>query len=104
MRPLFRAVALVIRTSSWEFQTTQPRDIRVVVISTGVQTSLGAPVDLYLVPEAERLDSVCDVTGGLQAIETTLRSTTQFLIALEQREADIFGSRPRPHKSLVRPK
>ncbi|KAM3498082.1 hypothetical protein MY10362_008588, partial [Beauveria mimosiformis] len=52
---------------------------------------------MSLVPEAGRLGSVCDGTGRLQAVETNLRSATRFLIALEQREADIFGPTPDPH-------
>lgn len=89
----------VIRTSSWDFQITHPWDIRVVVMPNGVDTGLSASMDLSLVSEAERLDIVCDGTGRLQAVETTLRSATQFLMALEQREADIFGSTPDPHAS-----
>lgn len=44
-------------------------------------------------PRLSGLIAFCDVIGRLQAVETTLRSATQFLMALEQRKADFLDRR-----------
>ncbi|KAM3427033.1 hypothetical protein MY4824_009688 [Beauveria thailandica] len=68
MRPLFRAVALAIRTSSFNVEVTDISTIPVLISRTGVQAV------------------TTDSQGRLSAVQVTLGVAITFLMALEKRE------------------
>ncbi|ATY64876.1 hypothetical protein A9K55_005208 [Cordyceps militaris] len=86
MRPLFRAVAIAIRTSSFNVKVTDISTIPVQIIRTGVEDNLSAPVDLEQVPECDRQAVTADSQGHLSAVQVTLDVAITFLMALEKRE------------------
>ncbi|OAA41457.1 hypothetical protein BBO_05443 [Beauveria brongniartii RCEF 3172] len=86
MRPLFRAVAVAIRTSSFNVKVTDISTIPVLIIRTGVEDGLSAPIDLEQVPECDRQAVTTDSQGRLSAVQVTLDVAITFLMALEKRE------------------
>lgn len=86
IRPLFRAVVVAIRYSSFNVMVTDISTISVLVIRTGVEDGLSAPIDLEQVPESDRRAVVTDSQGRLSAVEVTLETAITFLMALEKRE------------------
>ncbi len=86
MRPLFKAVAVAIRYSSFSIMVTDISTIPVLIVRTGVEDDLSAPVELEQVPESDRRAVVADSQGRLSAVEVTLEVAFTFLMALEKRE------------------
>lgn len=86
MRSLFRAVAVAIRYTSFSVTVTDISTIPVLIVRTGVEDGLSAPVDVKQVPESDRRAVVADSQGRLSAVEATLDVAITFLMALEQRE------------------
>ncbi|KAK8142353.1 hypothetical protein G3M48_008896 [Beauveria asiatica] len=86
MRPLFRAVAVAIRTSSFNVEVTDISTIPVLISRTGVEDGLSAPIDLEQVPECDRQAVTTDSQGRLSAVQVTLDVAITFLMALEKRE------------------
>ncbi|ATY63176.1 hypothetical protein A9K55_008438 [Cordyceps militaris] len=86
MRPLFQAVAVAIRYSSFKVTVTDISKIPVLIVRTGVEDGLSAPVDLEQVPESDRRAIVADSQGHLPVVEVTLDVSITFLMVLEKRE------------------
>lgn len=60
--------------------------IPVLIVRTGVEDGLSAPVDLEQVPESDRRAVVADSQGHLPVVEVTLDVAFTFLMVLEKRE------------------
>ncbi|KAJ6784483.1 hypothetical protein PWT90_05604 [Aphanocladium album] len=96
MQPVFSAVAVALRTRQFTLEHEDVATLRVVVISTGREENLSAPVRLDSIPESEVLDVVHDPDDHIVAVETTLNAAITFLLALEKRETEAFGLIPDP--------
>ena len=94
MQPSFRAVAVTIRTSAFTLETSDISTIPVLIVRTGIEAGLSAPINLGTIAEGDRTESTVDSQGSLSAVEITLGAAITFLIALEQREAAVFGIKP----------
>ena len=91
MQPSFRAVAVTIRTSAFTLETSDISTIPVLIVRTGIEAGLSAPINLGTIAEGDRTESTVDSQGSLSAVETTLRAAITFLITLEQREAEVLA-------------
>lgn len=96
MQPTFSAVAVALRTSQFTLEHQDVATLRVMVISTGKEENLSAPVRLDSIPESQVLDVVYGADGHIVAVETSLSAAITFLLALEKREAEAFGLKPDP--------
>lgn len=101
LQPLFRAVAVAIRAEHFDSQVADiPIEcLSVLVIRTGVEDGLSAPIIFDLITEDLRKDILLGSDGKISAVETTLKSAVDFLLGLEQREVMAFGLRPDPIES-----
>lgn len=91
MQPSFRAVAVTIRASAFTLETSDISTIPVLIVRTGIEAGLSAPINLGTIAEGDRTESTVDSQGSLSAVETTLRAAITFLITLEQREAEVLA-------------
>ena len=80
---LFRSVAVVLWDSDFAPWVTKTADIRALVVTTGFNNGLSAPIDI---PGSE---SYCD--GDASALTTTFGEAIDLLISLEKREETAFG-------------
>lgn len=101
LQPLFRAIAIAIRfnTAANSKDTSDVTTTSVLIVSTGVEDGLSAPISFNSISEDQRTGVLCDEEGKVTAIETTLEPAVDFLMYLEQREIAAFGLRPDPVQS-----
>ncbi|KAK3939971.1 hypothetical protein QBC46DRAFT_314568 [Diplogelasinospora grovesii] len=105
LQPVFRAVAVAARTRDYEGENrSELGRVPVLVVRTGVEEGLSAPIDLDAIPEDKRKGVVTEDGGPdgkilLSAVETDLDTAVAFLMGLEQREIAAFGLRPDPVES-----
>ncbi|KAK3196894.1 hypothetical protein K4F52_000238 [Lecanicillium sp. MT-2017a] len=84
INPLFRATAVVLRTEKLTSQTTDIGSLPAILILTGDNKGLKAPItfnELKLIHRHLKYDD-----GGLTAVETSLDAAIEFLIGLDSRE------------------
>ncbi|KAJ3474425.1 hypothetical protein NLG97_g9853 [Lecanicillium saksenae] len=99
MQPVFYAVAVALRTCTYDIDIANFGDTPVLIVCTGVERGLSAPIDLSTIDEEDRRGVVTDSSGKLVAVETALSVAITFLIALERREQQVFGMKPDPIRS-----
>jgi hypothetical protein len=102
LQPLFRAVAIVLRSKDYGISVSTIAEIPALLILTGVEEGLSAPITF---------DSIMDKIGAhhqagvsVQAAETSLATAVGFLMDLEKRELAAFGPRPDPADSCSDPR
>lgn len=82
LRPLFRAVAVVLRASDYSLQIPDVATVPVLVVRTGVEEDLRKTVDLEFIPEYKRLNTAIESDpsghGRLAAVQTTLGTAIAF--------------------------
>lgn len=100
MRPLFRAVAVAIRASDYTLET-QISTMPVLIVRTGIEDGLSETINLGMIAERDRVNSVMDQSGNILAVDTTLEVAITYLIALEQREAAAVGQAPDSEQDTV---
>ncbi|KAM3434011.1 hypothetical protein NHJ13734_006191 [Beauveria thailandica] len=99
MQPVFYAIAVALRTCTYDIDITNFGDTPVLIVCTGIERGLSAPIDLSTIDEESRRGVVTDSSGKLVAVETALGVAITFLMALEAREQHAFGMRPNPIQS-----
>lgn len=101
LQPLFRAIAIAIRlnTASSSRDISDVRSMSVLIVRTGIEDGLSAPISFNSISEDLTTGVLCGEKGKVTAIETTLEIAVDFLMKLEQREIAAFGLRPDPVES-----
>lgn len=101
LQPLFRAIAMVIRfnTNAHYEDTMDVRSTPVLIIRTGVEDGLSAPISFDSISEDLRTGVLCGDDDKVTAIDTTLETAVDFLLGLEQLEIAAYGHRPDPVES-----
>lgn len=101
LRPLFRAVIIVIRGRDYGNckRISKIEQMPVMVILTGHTAGLSAPISFDQM--ADKAD-VVEYEDG-QAASTTLETAVNFMMALEAREEAAFGEQPDPVASTAYP-
>lgn len=101
LQPLFRAIAMVIHFNidASSRDISDVRTMSVLIVTTGVENGLSAPISFDSISEDLRTDVLCGDEGEVIAIETTVETAVDFLMELEQREIAAFGVRPDPIES-----
>ncbi|KAK4154115.1 hypothetical protein C8A00DRAFT_14749 [Chaetomidium leptoderma] len=92
LRPLFRALMAIVCCADYdgEDSTTAGR-FPVCLVRTGVEDGLSAPISFHAEVVAHRMKYLSD-----NVVETTLEAAVDFIMALEAREAAVFGIQPDP--------
>ncbi|KAJ4252829.1 hypothetical protein NW762_010735 [Fusarium torreyae] len=92
--PLFRAIMIIIPVLSYSTcdDLKNLSSIKVLVMATGQQKGLSAPINFALM--TEKVKSV--KYTGLSGVETDLETAIDFVMALERREEAVFGQQPDP--------
>ncbi|ROW02447.1 hypothetical protein VMCG_06104 [Cytospora schulzeri] len=98
-QPLFGAVAVAIRAKHYTQEVTDVGSIPVLIVRTGVEEGLSAPITLDSISEDSRIAVLPGSDGEISAVETSLEAAVDFLMDLEQREIAAFGLRPDPVES-----
>lgn len=99
MQPVFYAIAVALRTCTYDIDIVNFGDTPVLIVCTGVERGLSAPIDLSTIDKQDRRGVVTDSSGTLVAVETALSVAITFLMALEAREQHAFGMKPNPIQS-----
>lgn len=99
MQPVFYAIAVALRTCTYDIDIANLGDTPVLIVCTGIERGLNAPVDLSTIDKEDRRGVVTDSSGKLVAVETALSVAITFLMALEAREQHAFGMKPNPIQS-----
>lgn len=98
-QPLFGAVAIAIRAKHYTQEVSDIGVIPVLIVRTGVEDGLSAPIRLDSISENLRICVLSGSDGEISAVETSLETAVSFLMDLEQREIAAFGLRPDPVES-----
>ncbi|UKZ84325.1 uncharacterized protein TrAFT101_000238 [Trichoderma asperellum] len=93
LQPLFQAVIISIRLEAFN-KDTELSQIPVLLIRTGVEEGLSAPVSFD--PIAHKIKGFIHSSGGKTAAQMTLETAVEFVISLENREIAAFGYQPSP--------
>lgn len=99
MQPVFYSIAIALRTCTYDIDIANFGDTPVLVVCTGIERGLSAPIDLSTIDEEDRRGVVTDSSAKLVAVETALSVAITFLMALEAREQHAFGMKPDPIRS-----
>ncbi len=94
LQPLFRALAIVIRGESFNAQVLDIGQLSVLVIRTGVEEGLSAPISFD--PIAHQISAFFHGSHCETAVKTALDTAVDFVMDLEEREMAAFGLRPDP--------
>lgn len=94
LRPLFRALAIVIKSADYNTSVPAIAEIPVVIVLTGVEDGLSAPITFDSI--ADRIRVCHQAEDAIQVAETSLATAVTFAIDLEQREVAALGPRPDP--------
>ncbi|KAK0727920.1 hypothetical protein B0T26DRAFT_748209 [Lasiosphaeria miniovina] len=84
LQPLFRALAIVICGESFNDQVLDIGQLSVLVIRTGVEEGLSAPISFG--PIAHQISAFFHGSHGETAVETALDTAIDFVMDLEERE------------------
>lgn len=90
---LFRAMAIVLLTGNFNMEVTDMGQVPVLVILTGVEGGLSAPISFE--PIAHKAEAYISNS----AIQVSLETAVSFVMDLENREIAAFGRRPDPVES-----
>lgn len=95
LQPLFQALLIIVCVHSYTFRedSTTIGQFPVLLVRTGVEQGLSAPITFQGVAGAG------DDSDSSYYIKTTLETAVDFVMALEAREAAVFGLRPSPEAS-----
>lgn len=99
MQPVFYAIAVALRTCTYDIDIANLGDTPVVIVCTGMEEGLSAPIDLSAIDQGSIRGVVTDSSGKLVAVEVALGVAVTFLMALEAREQQAFGMKPDPVQS-----
>ena len=94
LQPLFRAVAIVIKSADYTTAVPAIAEIPVLIVLTGVEDGLSAPITFD--PIADRIRTHHQIEDSIQVAETSLATAVSFAMDLEKREVSAFGPRPDP--------
>lgn len=92
VQPLFEAVALAIRAASWNYEKPAVEKLPVLIVRTGVEKNLSAPITFDTIATNAVLNTCVDENGSVIAVETTFESAITFVLELESREAKTQGT------------
>jgi len=92
LQPTFEAIAISIRAVNFNYEAPDVANLPVLIVRTGVEHGLRAPITLDTIPSAARINECTDHNGALVAIETRLEMAVTFLVELEHREAEATAS------------
>ncbi|KAK3291520.1 uncharacterized protein B0H64DRAFT_330440 [Chaetomium fimeti] len=92
LRPLFKALMAITCCADYdnEDSTTAGR-FPVYLVRTGVEDGLSAPISFDAELAAHRMKFMSE-----NVVKTTLEAAVDFIMALEAREAAVFGTQPDP--------
>ncbi|KAG7284649.1 hypothetical protein NEMBOFW57_009257 [Staphylotrichum longicolle] len=94
LQPLFRALAIVIKSADYNTSVPAIAEIPVLIVLRGVEDGLSAPITFNSIADRIR---VCHQAGdAIQVAETSLATAVNFAIDLENREVAALGPRPDP--------
>ncbi|KAK0614117.1 hypothetical protein B0T14DRAFT_570091 [Immersiella caudata] len=94
LQPLFRAIVIIILSESFNVQMMDIGQLRVLLIRTGVEEGLSAPISFE--PIAHQIYALPHGSHGEIAVETLLDTAVDFILNLEEREVAAFGLQPDP--------
>ncbi|KAJ6785910.1 hypothetical protein PWT90_09496 [Aphanocladium album] len=100
MQPVFYAIAVALRACTYDIDVANFGDTPVLIVCTGIDRGLSAPIDLSTIDKQDRRDVVTDSSGKLVAVETALSVAITFLMELEAREQLGSGMKPDPIQSM----
>lgn len=97
-RPLFRAMAIAIQGKDYSrcYNIRPLCDFPVLIILTGQNDGLSAPITFDSIPDADT-DTICRKKAARANLETAIG----FVMALEEREDAAFGPQPDPVASTT---
>ncbi|KAK4151016.1 hypothetical protein C8A00DRAFT_17542, partial [Chaetomidium leptoderma] len=101
LRPLFRAVAIVIKRNAYGLAVPEISQIPVLVVLTGVEEGLSAPITFASI--ASKI-SAHHTEDSVQTAETSLATAVNFVMDLEKRELDASGPIPDPAETCKDPR
>ncbi|KAG8409113.1 hypothetical protein J3459_017771 [Metarhizium acridum] len=94
LQPLFRALLVIICSKGYNKEDSKHLGpLPVVLVSTGVQDGLSAPIGFDSIKH--KIRGYVEGMNG-HAVETTLEVAVDFVMGLEAREAAVFGLQPDP--------
>lgn len=100
LRPLFEALMAIVCCADYEGEdSTTAGHFPVHLVRTGVEDGLSAPVSFHDEIAAHRMEYISE-----NVVKTTLEAATGFIMALEAREAAVFGVQPDPASVVEGPK
>ncbi|KAK4044122.1 hypothetical protein C8A01DRAFT_12426 [Parachaetomium inaequale] len=102
LQPLFRAVAIVLRSSDYGTAVPAIAEIPALLVLTGVEEGLSAPITFDSI--ADKIGAHHQAGDSIQTVETSLATAVGFLMDLEKRELAAFGPRPDPADSCRGPR
>jgi hypothetical protein len=102
LQPLFRAVAVVIRSNDYSIAVPAISQIPVLLVLTGVDQGLSAPITFESIMDKSRAHHRLE--HSIQAVETSLATAVGFLMYLEKRELAALGPRPDPVEACKDPR
>ncbi|KAM5363912.1 hypothetical protein ACJZ2D_011764 [Fusarium nematophilum] len=100
IRPLFRAIAIIIQGKDYPSCAAVSRvaEISVLIILTGQTDGLSAPITFDSIADGAEILTL----GGKTAARTSLGTAIGFVMGLEEREDAAFGPKPDPVASTAR--
>ncbi len=102
LQPLFRALAIVIRSADYTTSTPSIAEVPVLIVLTGVEDGLSAPITFDSI--ADKIKVHHRIEDSIQVAETSLATAVSFAMDLEKREVSAFGPKPDPAETCKEPK
>ncbi|KAJ4863353.1 hypothetical protein T069G_04307 [Trichoderma breve] len=95
LRPLFRAIMIIIRLEEYNDEDLDVRQLPVLLVRTGIEEDLSAPISFE--PIAHKIKTVIQRTNSSEAVvQVTLETAVDFVMSMDKREIATFGHQPDP--------
>lgn len=82
MQPVFYAIAVALRTCTYDIDIANFGDTPVLIVCTGIERGLSAPIDLSTIDKENRRGVVTDSCGKVVAVETALSVLINYISRL----------------------